>query len=576
MAEIYNFWTSLGLIQTSNITQFQKVSDTCTVNFSTLHKIKLQGGILTPKPQGTSMTYANQYKILGFTRDNNTFELMGCWVYVASNVIQMSLNLYKNGVNMNCNFMNVNTPQIDLSNNGSVPNNLIICNPVATHYYSDYNCPIYDYNSSPIIISGSSTTVSKGSYTIGFVTDNFGISNTYKNYLTSSSNGIRGVFYTVYPTNAYLSQFSGITNYDNFLFWTYGNNVNYTFEDDISEQGGGFGDGDNTTDNIDSVTETELNTDGVGGSLPTVLTTNIYNAYAMTGSQLQNLANVIFDNDFITALKNLINTNPLEGIISLKKFPVSSIIGTNTNIVIGSYDTEVQGSKISAQYKTIDCGTIYLNEKFGNFLDYNPNTKISIYLPFVGIQPIDVDLFMQCGIKVLYNINLIDGAFICNIIRDDIGVKNTMYTFSGTCTETYALTQSNNAQIMSSIIKNGVTIGLIAGVPQMTTGMTLASLTAMGASGTNTDSLKDKYTTNGVYSGNTGIMNNMKPYLIIERPQIALPDKIQQYKGFPSYITKTLSDCKGYTVVDSINLSVNATEQEKQEIEKILKEGVII
>ena len=95
-------------------------------------------------------------------------------------------------------------------------------------------------------------------------------------------------------------------------------------------------------------------------------------------------------------------------------------------------------------------------------------------------------------------------------------------------------------------------------------------------SAANTITMKPSYDMTGVYNANMGFCGIMKPYIIIERPIQSLPAQVENYVGFPSNIVSTLSSLTGFTKVQDINLSVNCTLDEKNEIENLLKRGVII
>ena len=88
---------------------------------------------------------------------------------------------------------------------------------------------------------------------------------------------------------------------------------------------------------------------------------------------------------------------------------------------------------------------------------------------------------------------------------------------------------------------------------------------------------KTNVSRSGSISGNASLLDDFVPYLIIHRPQQSLPQNFRKFKGYPSNITATLSSLSGYTEVEHINLSVpGATDEELVEIERLLKEGVII
>ena len=81
----------------------------------------------------------------------------------------------------------------------------------------------------------------------------------------------------------------------------------------------------------------------------------------------------------------------------------------------------------------------------------------------------------------------------------------------------------------------------------------------------------------GDLSGNVGMLANQKPFIIIQRPRQLVPSRQHKYTGYPSFVTMALSNCIGFTQVESINLdNVPCTEDEYNEIVNLLKSGVII
>ena len=81
----------------------------------------------------------------------------------------------------------------------------------------------------------------------------------------------------------------------------------------------------------------------------------------------------------------------------------------------------------------------------------------------------------------------------------------------------------------------------------------------------------------GGFSGNAGAMGSKIPYLIISRPQIDLANKFEKYIGYPANITTTLESCSGFVNVLECHLeNINATDSELNEIESLLKGGIIV
>ena len=78
------------------------------------------------------------------------------------------------------------------------------------------------------------------------------------------------------------------------------------------------------------------------------------------------------------------------------------------------------------------------------------------------------------------------------------------------------------------------------------------------------------------FSGASGFLGERRPYLIIKRPRIANPDQYGKYNGRPSMVYMQLGACRGYTEVQSVQLTdIPATNMELSEISELLKSGVI-
>lgn len=78
-------------------------------------------------------------------------------------------------------------------------------------------------------------------------------------------------------------------------------------------------------------------------------------------------------------------------------------------------------------------------------------------------------------------------------------------------------------------------------------------------------------------AGNSGWLGNQIPYLTITMPNLSIPENYGHYHGYPSNITSRLGDLSGYTQVSAIHLdNLNATQPEIEELDGILKGGIII
>lgn len=322
-------------------------------------------------------------------------------------------------------------------------------------------------------------------------------------------------------------------------------------------------------DSISSSTSTGSTTpnppDTGGGSSPTVVppvgkTSSLWSIYNPTLEQVNQFGSWLWSSNFVEQLKKLFN-DPMQAIIGLHKVYSPVQTSGQGTIKCGYLDSSVPSKLVSEQYVTVDCGSVDLQEYFGNVFDYPPYTDISIYLPFIGIRQLDPSDVMRSTISVKYHIDVLTGACLAevNVQRDAVG--GTLYTFSGDAAVRYPVSSGSYMGIVS---------GLIGVATSMVSGNLLPALSGVTRLHTNVDH-------SGSFTGNAGAMASKIPYLIISRPQTAMADKFETLSGYPSNTFTPLSACKGFTQVKYCHVeNLNATDSEKQEIEQLLKEGVIL
>lgn len=322
---------------------------------------------------------------------------------------------------------------------------------------------------------------------------------------------------------------------------------------------------DSTTTTIVSPPATPNPPDTGGGDSPTVVppvgkASSLWSIYNPTLEQVNQFGSWLWSSDFVEQLKKLFS-DPMQAIIGLHKVysPVQTT-GQGT-IKCGYLDSGVPSKLVSEQYVTVDCGSVDMQEYFGNVFDYPPYTEISIYLPFIGIRQLDPSDVMRSTISVKYHIDVLTGACLAevNVQRDASG--GTLYTFSGDAAVRYPVSSGSYMGIVSGLI--GVATSIVSGnlLP------TLGGATRLH---TNVDR-------SGSFTGNSGAMGSKVPYIIISRPQTAMANKFETLSGYPSNTYTPLSACKGFTQVKYCHVeNLPATETEKNEIERLLKEGVVL
>ena len=284
--------------------------------------------------------------------------------------------------------------------------------------------------------------------------------------------------------------------------------------------------------------------------------------------QLKNLASYMWSGTFdLNTFKKLF-ADPMDCILGLSIVPVAVPNGGTQSVMVGNISTGVSMTLAGSQYVTVNCGTINVNEYWGSYLDYAPYSKASIYLPYCGVHPIDIDEIMDRTITVEYHVDILSGACVAFIMCAD----SVLYSFTGQCASSIPVSGNDFTQMINGIITASTAIGSMVATGGATAPVAVPQLVS-----TAVNSMKPEVEKSGSLSGTGGMLAIQTPYLILTIPRQALPKDQNTFTGYPSFITSTLGDLSGYTEVEEIHLeSVPATDGELSEILNLLKSGVIL
>ena len=330
---------------------------------------------------------------------------------------------------------------------------------------------------------------------------------------------------------------------------------------------GGDGDDTNNSDAIDYPDDTA-----------TLNSNNAVNAgfitlYNPTKNQLQNLASYLWTSDFVDNIKKLFG-NPMDVIIGLNQVPVTVSSSTSQSVKAGFIDTGVTMNVCDAQYIEKDLGYFTQKLYWGSCLDFDPNTKVQIYLPFIGVRPLNVNDVMGTTLHLKYRIDILTGQCVA-WLKCGTSVK---YEWAGHCANTIPLTASNWSQIFQSAVGLAATVGTGIAVGVATGGASVPETLGLASSSlSQASNMKPTIERSGSMGGSASIMGMKKAFLIIQRPSTSLPKDYGKLYGYASNKTRKLSSLTGFTQVEHVNLSTSyATEEEYLEIVSMLKEGVIL
>lgn len=467
---------------------------------------------------------------------------------------------------------------------------------------------IFYYNSGWNTLTGTNTTFSGGpdSYGRYHYTDlcfvkNVGAQPCNIIYIHSAISPVTPSQKAATQANQY-----GLTNQNLQIFY---NALNYVFwegavvptddpypSNNYDEPIQGPGDNDDSSDTIEEET------------LPTIsgCSSGFCTAYVPTLQQINALADQLIDPTWYQALGGVV-LNVADVVIGLQILPCSvPYIASDQQLQINfigiHLPTGLYINKAEKQYIEIDCGSLAIGEYWGNCLDYNPYTKISIFLPFCGFYELDTDDVMGKTIHVKYRIDIISGSCLATILVNG----SVMYQYSGNCASQVPLTSVSFDQFLSTVMN--VAVATATGAAGLeAAGAAVASAEKFSEGKKNHDKVADnamrmydgvvnktfgqiaeasanavlnakgQYKHAGSLCSVPGFLGIRKPYLIIKRPNQMIPDDYGLYHGYPTYTKANLGDLEGYTEVSSIRLNIpQATVDEILECEKLLMEGVVL
>ena len=312
--------------------------------------------------------------------------------------------------------------------------------------------------------------------------------------------------------------------------------------------------------------------------------TGMFTVYCPTETQMAKISAFLWSADTITNIRKYFN-NFSENIMAFYVLPCKPTINPTKVFTVGnmsSSDSDLQSVEyISNRFIQIDMGDLIIEPFWDSYLDYAPYSKMEVYLPGIGVQPLDVDDIMcpalQDGslpeatgsrLHIDYNIDLMTGVMVaCISINGEM-----RYQFPGKMGYTIPLTGENYTRLIQGYVT--ATAGLIGAIA---TGGAAAPFAAGATAAGIINAMKPDIYRGGNLSGDSSMLSRKTPMLIYRRPNKAQLIDQEKYTGFPSYKIDLLSNFTGYTeVIDCHVEGISCTEEERDLILAALKGGVII
>ena len=328
----------------------------------------------------------------------------------------------------------------------------------------------------------------------------------------------------------------------------------------------------------------------------------LYNIHRLTASEMKQVMQALYYTkstvsqtmpDFIERCKNSVY-NPLSAFLAINAIPhdLIALRGNTSILTAAGFDISESINHVTPPVFE-ECEQLSMhhigeydfnsNHVFDAFPDFAPYTKIKLHLPYIGVIDIDTNAVMYGKIAVDYFTDSISGnctAFIWCCDKD--GNYTYKYTASGNCAYSFPLfALSQDGSAVGKLIASGLNLagGMLTGAG----GLISAGVSGIGDTLLTAAIGKRETQSTGAFGGNVAILGDSMCYLEIIRPVWINPENYQKLYGIQSDLPNTLLDSgggapfDGYCQISAIDLeAVDATADEKTEIEQLLKNGVYI
>ena len=343
--------------------------------------------------------------------------------------------------------------------------------------------------------------------------------------------------------------------YQNVVNGNDGSNITVVnYEDDP----GGFDDDDDDyhdpSDNEDDTPDdsTDISVSG-----------EVCKTYKIEQIELKKLSQFLWSSGFFDNIL-LVNNSPIENIISLKALiGTVTTTGTSQALALGNVTTTANAIPCNESI-VINVGSITLPRKYNNFLDFEPYTKVQIYLPFYGCAMLDSSLVIGRTITIKYIIDVITATAKIKIIHDN----KALYEFKTTCGSDLPITASNRASVEMGYLSSGVGMGI-----------SIASGNVLGGLASGLSMAQSQYhsSTSGNVSGVLNFHDSRMITVLVDRPVYTELRNFNKTHGRVCNLSKTLRDLRGFTkCAENVQIPFNCLDEERTMIIEQLVNGVII
>lgn len=312
---------------------------------------------------------------------------------------------------------------------------------------------------------------------------------------------------------------------------------------------------------------------------PYALAERFFNRYLLTAQEMIDLKTAL-DSETMQEI------NAIQYVVNLSIVPdgLDDYYDTSptTEIYFGRTVVNLPAKKVLGATSIIDFGSKKVSMKYNNFLDYEPYTKVSLYIPFCGKVNLPTDKVMGKTINVQVAFDYLDGNCTGYVFVDDSLITTVTGNFYCSVPLSQDVSMSKSIEYMFSSINwigqglGSLGVGLATQNPAIAIGGAISSTANFG------NSLHDimaKSDTNIVQGGgNLNAFNfPMECCLYYERPDVEIPELFGEINGFACHVSGQLKEFHGFTACSDFHLDgIVCTKIEKEMLDELLRKGVIL
>ena len=292
--------------------------------------------------------------------------------------------------------------------------------------------------------------------------------------------------------------------------------------------------------------------------------------------------------DISTNLLTGIYSNLVSNVVSLKMMPTSpeNLGGTGEAeaVVLGfkTFDDLIVQTIGTKACPVVTIGTINIKKAYKSYADYSPYTDIALYLPFVGVVPLDTNLFMNTAeyngstLTVKASYDMLGGTITYFVEYEHA----TVYQFTGNMAVDVPVSLQSGVDIGTTLAQNAssaiatATNALTSVAEPKPIGKAVntavQNVSSFGGASASAQSL---YSSTG---GDGAFYAFPKCVLMIRRPEYNRPKTYDSTIGYPAFFTKKVADISGFATVTNpkIPLVDGMTKEEHDMIVSAMQNGL--